>query len=399
MQKLPSPFYVNRPVPVDMFVGRRKELERIQRSAREVAAGKFDGIFVSGEYGIGKTSLAQYSAAWAKAELKLFPIHVLLGGAKTIDQLSEATIRALSRTDGLDPTTNEKVRTFLAKYIGDQEFFGIKLNLDSLRPDLPNISSGFIGFLDAIHNRVGEAGYKGIFLIFDEVNGIAAEPAFAHFLKTLVEVNAISPTPTPLLLMLCGTEQIRRQITDNHKPVERIFRLADISPLSNEECAAFFVAAFQSIQMSIAELALAFMVRYSGGLPKLAHIIGEEVYYAAAGENVTPAEAVDGVWSAADEIGRKVIDSQVYDTIKSDSYKKILQEMVSLDEPFKRSEIASRLEESEKKRLDNFLQKMKDLNVLSGDGTGQYFFSDRLTALYIRMRESRGNVTMGIKSA
>ncbi len=379
-----------------MFVGRQTEFGRVQRSASEVAAGKFDAIFLVGEYGIGKTSLAQYCAQWARVELKLFPIHVMLGGVADLEQLSEATIKTLSRTEAFDQTAGEKIRNMLAKYVGDQEFFGFRLNLSVLRPDLSNISKGFGEFLRGVNLRMAESGYQGLFLIFDEINGIAKEPAFAHLLKTLVDESAISPKPFPWLLMLCGTEQIRQEIISHHKPVERIFRLADVKPLAPDECVVFFERAYESVGMSIAHDAAERMAKFSGGLPKLVQVIGEEVYYACESQTIALQDAVNGIFNAADEIGRKIINPTVYGAIRSESYRKILKAIPmlwidkSLEETeFDKNELAALIDDSERKRLNNFLQKMKEIGVLvSGEIDGRYYFSDRLTLLYVVMRES-----------
>ncbi len=51
---------------------------------------------------------------------------------------------------------------------------------------------------------------------------------------------------------------------------------------------------------------------------------------------------------------------------------------------FKKADVASGLTESEKKKFNNFLQKMKSLNVLrSGDVPGEYIFNVRMVRLYI----------------
>jgi len=57
-----SPFYPGQPVPVDLFRGRQQQIERIlTRGAAQVAAGKPVTMYVEGEYGIGKSSIAAYA--------------------------------------------------------------------------------------------------------------------------------------------------------------------------------------------------------------------------------------------------------------------------------------------------------------------------------------------------
>jgi len=51
--------------------------------------------------------------------------------------------------------------------------------------------------------------------------------------------------------------------------------------------------------------------------------------------------------------------------------------------------VASGLTETEKKKFNNFLQKMKRLQVLrSGDVQGEYIFNVRMVRLYIWLQSS-----------
>jgi DNA-binding NtrC family response regulator len=59
-----SPFYPDQPVPVEWFRGRKEQIQHIlQRGVGQVAAGKPVTMFVEGEYGIGKSSIAAF-AQW-----------------------------------------------------------------------------------------------------------------------------------------------------------------------------------------------------------------------------------------------------------------------------------------------------------------------------------------------
>ena len=61
MSKGKSPFYPGQPVPVELFVGRAKQIDRIMnRAVAQVSAGKPIAVFVQGEYGIGKSSIAGF---------------------------------------------------------------------------------------------------------------------------------------------------------------------------------------------------------------------------------------------------------------------------------------------------------------------------------------------------
>jgi len=74
-----SPFTPGTPVPPDLFVGRSEQIKEIKGYAIRSASGKQDNIFLTGERGIGKTSLASYICASVDKENEFFPVHVFLG--------------------------------------------------------------------------------------------------------------------------------------------------------------------------------------------------------------------------------------------------------------------------------------------------------------------------------
>jgi len=78
-----SPFYPGQPVPVELFVGRDKQIDRIlTRGVGQVGRGKPVAVYVQGEYGIGKSSLARYLQFLAAEKHGLLPIYASLGARR-----------------------------------------------------------------------------------------------------------------------------------------------------------------------------------------------------------------------------------------------------------------------------------------------------------------------------
>lgn len=240
LSKGKSPFYPGQPVPVDFFIGRIKEIERIIRTIRQVELGKPQAVFLSGDYGIGKSSLASFLRYYAERNNHILGIHVFLGGAETIEDIAIKTVEAVIKQQIYEETKLEKIRNFFAKYIGQQSLFGLNINFDVLRADAMNLSQGYLPFLKELLNRFKDDNVKGIMLILDEINGITENKQFAHFIKGLVDENAVSKTPLPLLLILCGVEERRKQMIDKHQPIERIFDVVEINPMDEMEMKEFF---------------------------------------------------------------------------------------------------------------------------------------------------------------
>jgi len=382
-----SPFYPGQPVPVEFFAGRMNEIQRIARSIGQVKLGKPQAVFLTGEYGIGKSSLAGFMKYYAEKNDNILGIYVLLGGITTLEEMAVKTVEATIKTAAYQPSITEKVRNFLAKYIGKQELFGmISINFEVLKADSPDISQGFLPFLKELYFRVNKEGVNGIMLIFDEVNGITSNPKFAHFIKSLIDENALSRDPLPLMLMLCGVEERRREMIKYHQPIERIFDIVEIKPMTEGEMREFFSKAFSSVNIQVDEEAMKVLCHYSAGFPKLMHIIGDATFWLDNDAVIDKKDAVKGILIAAEEIGKKFVDQQVYKALRSKDYHSILMKLgkEKFDLAFKKSEIEKKLSSSEKKKFHNFLQRMKKLKVLkSGEERGEYVFTNRLVRLYV----------------
>ncbi|MBI4646946.1 MAG: ATP-binding protein, partial [Bacteroidia bacterium] len=248
-----SPFYPGQPVPLELFTGRQNEILRIERALNQVALGKPQSIFLTGEYGIGKSSLAGVMRHVAEKNYNLFAMQVMLGEATTIDELSEKTIESVLNSEFYEHSWTEKIRTFLAKYIGEQSIFGITLKLDELKKDAPNLSRGFLPFFRKILKEFSGNKVKGIFLVFDELNGITKNPQFAYFIKNLIDENALSRQPVPILIMLCSVPERRKEMIKHHQPIDRIFEIIKIEPFNDDETKKFFLRAFDKVNYSITE--------------------------------------------------------------------------------------------------------------------------------------------------
>lgn len=382
-----SPFYPGQPVPIEFFTGRILEIERINRGISQVELGKPQAIFLTGEYGIGKSSLA--SAMKYLAKEKLLGIHVLLGGAKTLEDVATKTVEAVIKDQIYETTIIEKTRNFLSRYIGNQGLFGFNINLENLKADGPTISHGYLPFLRELLNRVKDTGIKGIMLILDELNGITGNPQFAHFIKTLVDENALSSNPLPLLLMLCGVEERRKEMINHHQPIDRIFDIIKVDSMNEEEMRSFFTNTFNNVGIQVEEDARVLLCHYSAGFPKIMHLLGDTVFWIDKDDVVGRDDAVTGVLMTATDIGGKFVDQQVYKALQSKDYHSILKKLSNekFDMSFQKKDIAKGLSEAEQKKLDNFLQRMKKLQVLKpGDERGEYVFNSRLVRRYMLLK-------------
>ena len=391
-EKGKSPFHPGQPIPAELFVGRKSQIDRIlQRGVAQVVAGKPVAMYVQGEYGIGKSSIANYVQRVAEKEFKLLRVYVNLGGAKDIEDLAERVLEAVVRAGETNVSTAERVKGWLGKYVGKQQMFGFTLNLEALKADIPSLSTPgqMLAFLRETLVRMGDT-VGGVFLVLDELNGIVNNPHFAHFVKGFVEENAMATTPLPLLLMLCGVEERRRAMIQCHPPIDRIFDIVEIDKMDRGEMHEFFERSFREANIKVEPAAMEILVKYSAGFPKIMHVVGDEAYYLDSDGNLDFAEAISSVVRAAEEVGRKFVDQQVYKALRSPDYHSILKKIASHGphgDSFTKKDVAQGLTAVEQKKLSDFLRRMQSLNVIrSGVTAGEYVFNVQMVRLYIWLR-------------
>jgi hypothetical protein len=396
-----NPFSPAKPVIPELFVGRQAQIQRImQRGVGQTLQGKPTAFFIEGEYGIGKSSIAQL-IAWLAEQEGVLSIYGALGGAKDMDQVAETLLQNTIRAGVFNPSRWGALKEGLAKYVKDPQLnlFALNLTFDmaALKQDAPTIASSFgiLSFLSNVAQRLAPQGIKGVLLVLDEINGIAANPIFARTLKSLWDTNAMvtgAAKPLPLVLILCGTSERWAEMMRQHEPVERVFDLIPIESLSKPEMEDFFRKSFDTAGMTVDQDALDVLSRYSAGFPRIMHLVGDAAYWLDDDGRVSRDDAFGAILTAAEELGRKFVDAQVYRALQSRDYHSILQKIGKLSPDsttFTREEVVVGLTESERRKFDNFVNRMKSLSVIrQGVARGEYEFTVRMVRLYIWLKST-----------
>ncbi|MCX7643259.1 MAG: hypothetical protein N2116_05590, partial [Armatimonadetes bacterium] len=198
-------------------------------------------------------------------------------------------------------------------------------------------------------------------------------------------------------IILVGLEEVRTTLIRNNESLARVLLPVEIPLWSEDECAEFFLKAFARVNNQVNGDALETMVQFSGGHPALAHEIGDAVFRIDSDGIIDRRDAYEGISQAAEIVGRKYLEPQVYQAIRSPRYQKILRVLAS--DPsnffFQRAKILQKLDPNERKVLDNFLQRMQRLGVIVPDqesGRGAYRFCNALHFFYFGMEGRRRTV-------
>ena len=234
-----SPFTPNQPVNTDFFTGRKNQIDELLSTVRRAAKGTLQIGWISGERGIGKSSLASFVSFLAERDEKALTAHVHLGGVHELKDMVRETHLSL-----LKDNQSKSWGQGLLKVFGDKVkkigLFGVELQLDMSNEELAATANNFAASLGQIVKKAGNER-KVLFLILDDINGLADNPRFADWLKSMVDSMATSGTAVPVCLIFVGLEERLDAMMKNNPSVGRIFRpMIHIRPWKRSENEGFF---------------------------------------------------------------------------------------------------------------------------------------------------------------
>jgi hypothetical protein len=387
-----SPFTPGNPVPLELFVGREKQIDEIMRYAKQSARGKMENIFLSGDRGIGKSSLASLLRYHLQEEMDFVAVHVFLGGADNLNELVRRVFEAIYKEYN-KKRWFPKISSFFGNYVEKVGIFGVDVTFNPTEKKLAEIVKNFP---QALHNIAIELknDKKALFIILDDINGFCKKAEFANWYKSFVDYVATHRLEFPVMLMLNGLPERRDELSGHQPSLLRIFRVIEVERLDREEVNTFFKKAFNSVDIEVDEDALMRMSHYSNGLPIFMHEIGDAVFWNVPGDGrVSNKLAYLGIIEAADRIGKKYLDPKVYRAIRSERYRSILRKIgENIQQEFHKHDIMNKLKEPEQKVYGNFLKRMTELGIIVNDierGRGYYKFVNALYPIYIWIESAR----------
>ena len=238
-----SPFHPGQPAPIELFVGRSAEIERLRSFVRRSARGTLGVGFVTGERGIGKSSLAAFVRHLAEHDSDAVGCHVYLGGVDEVPEMLRRTFHRLLN-ESIDKPWHRQLTGFLGNRIEKAGLFGLTLDLKLTQNDLETLARDFVPAIRNLLKSLPEPK-RTILLVLDDINGLAKSEAFAHWLKSSVDEFATSASEGGLCILVVGLEERRWELLAGQPSLDRVFEVVDIAPWSDDEVVEFFRRTFQ----------------------------------------------------------------------------------------------------------------------------------------------------------
>jgi len=384
-----SPFSPGNPVPAELFVGREQQINEIGRYVRQSSTGRQENVFLCGERGIGKSSLASFLRHLEANENNFLGIHVFMGGVNTLEEMVRQIFeRLLQRTR--KENWFEKVSGLFGNHIENVGLFGVSVSFSPPKKDLSDLVRNFPEALRHLLDRL-QSEKKGLFIALDDINGLAETEEFANWYKSFSDEVATHYPDFPVFIMLIGLPEKRDRLYSLQPSLMRVFRVIEIERLPDSKIREFLANAFKSENISVTPKAMDNMVQYSSGLPVFMHEIGDATFWTDTDGLIDVDDAFEGVFLAATNIGKKYIDRKVYNALQSKRYRSILNKLgLHLNSrQFSTKEVNELLTSKEKTVLHNLLRKLRSLGMVELDkdrGRGAYRFVSDIYFMYVRIQ-------------
>jgi hypothetical protein len=393
-----SPFTPGNPVPVELFVGRKEQIQELIRYIEQTSHGKQENIFLSGDRGIGKSSLASFLRYFITTQKNILGLHIFLGRVSTLEEMVRHIFDQLLKETKKESWYGD-IAKFFGQHIKEIGLFGISVSFTPPEQDLKELVRNFPEAISNLLEKIKQQK-AGLFIALDDINGLVEKEEFANWYKSLVDEVATHYKDFPVLIMLIGLPEKRDILSRIQPSLMRIFRVIEIEKLSDQEVHEFFSEAFMGANMKVESDAMELMVKFSSGLPILMHEIGDATFWRDTDGVVDSEDSADGVMAAAENVGRKYLDPKVYRAIRSPRYRSILRKLggVPLARNFLKKDVEKMLNEDEKKVFHNFLQRITKLGVIETDrerGPGAYRFVNEIYPIYIWMESEKSKRSQG----
>lgn len=416
MRKI-NPFTPGSPVGPAMFVGRIDELETLETVLLQTRAAYPTHFMVTGERGIGKTSIFSYLKYIAKGDIPVesetfnflvidIDIHPTTTQLGLIERIGVALKRELGKS--------EKTKKFISNAwdfinrievcqssIKNKSEVSEELLLDEFSYSLADITNRLVS--DKSNFNIFETQYDGVIILIDEVDNSSPNLHIGTFLKILSE-KLIKLDCKKLAIGIAGLPILKQVLTKSHQSSIRIFDDILIDRLSNNDIKRVISICIKKANQlnnektTITDEATNVLINLAEGYPHFIQQFGYSAFIANTTNEITKEDVLDGAFKnngALEKIGDGYYRDNFYNKIQKDSYREVLRIMaVRLDKWTTRKYIKENFKGSET-TLNNAIRALRERNIINTkEGSrGVYRLQHKGFAFWIRLCTSTDDIT------
>lgn len=381
-----NPFEPFAPVNPGSFVGRLDELRRLKSALLQTGAGKPVNFMITGERGIGKTSLLNYLKHAAEGRIQVEQTKLSFVVVDTDVDQSTTQLGLIAKIElGLEKAIgrHEAARAFIKDiwgFLQRVEAGGFKLAaartasdellLDEFAYSLAETANRVCSDVDAHTLLTTKA--DGILILIDEADNGSRALQLGSFFKLLAE-RLQRRSCNRVMFGLAGLPELRKVMHESHPSSLRIFDELVLDRLSKEEVNTVIDLCLEeanksnAVATSIAADGRRVLVTYSEGYPHFIQQFGYSAFASDRDNIIDRQDVRDGAFGprgAFEQIGDRYYRNDFYKKIQKESYRKVLRIMAeNLDAWVTKQQIRAKFKGSDSV-LDNAIKALRDRKII-----------------------------------
>lgn len=408
MKKI-NPFRPGSPIVPGMFVGRLNEIERIENSLFQTKADRSSHFMITGERGIGKTSLLLYlnyiaskkidvEGNWLNFLVVNLDISVNTTQLVLMERIKLALDKELAKEEKVRASLKTLWQVFKRIEIADSrirdESSGTEheVLLDRFAYALAEVAKRTCGKYDSA--SILDATYDGILILLDEADNSPKELQLGSFLKLLLE-RIQRQGCNRVMVGLAGLPELRDVLRKSHESSLRLFDDITIGRLNKDEVSMVIQRCLEEAkevngyETTIEDGAKNVLFALSEGYPHFIQQYGYSAFNYDNDNNIDVEDVKKGAFSpggALEQIGNHYYRSNFYNKIQKDSYRQVLRIMADeLDGWVTLGEIKKRFKGGST-TLTNAIKALRDRHIIiSKEGVrGVYRLQHKGFAVWIK---------------
>ncbi|MFV7642499.1 AAA family ATPase [Shewanella algae] len=406
MKKI-NPFKPHSPVPTAMFAGRLGEIDTFETALFQTKSGNPSNLLITGERGIGKSSLLTLFKPLANGEIK----------SLDYENFNFITLNAIISNGTNLVTFIKLIQRNLQRELGKEEIFrkimgntwdfvqrikvmdsGIEKSVQTSDPDL--VIDDFSYSLAETCNRIcdpdkGSKAKDGIVIFIDEADNACEDLQIGYLLKATTELLQQHGC-SKVMFVVAGLNEVIEKLSRSHESSLRIFTQIKVKELRPED--RHYVVdrgieegnRLNDDQTTVSVDAKNHISTLSEGYPHFIQQFAYSAFEANTDGEISADDVLNGAFEpggAIDAIGSRYYAAQYHEQIKSDEYREVLSIMAeSLNSWIKKSEIREKFTGKDQ-TLTDALQALTNRKIILRNPSkiGEYRLQQRGFALWIKM--------------
>lgn len=402
-----NPFKPNSPVPTAMFAGRYDEIKELETGLFQTQKGYSSNFLITGERGIGKSSLMMLLKYVADGNLTTFDnekfnflvINIVISDETDLPTMIKLIEKKITR----ELTKIEKLKTFIKdtwEFVKRIKVMDSGINSSEKDSEIDILMDDFAYSLSETCKRITslkeEDGKKdGIVFLLDECDKSSDNLKLGYFIKMITELLQQNDCNN-IMFTLAGLPDTVEKLTLSHESSLRALnhiKISELSPIDRKyviEKGIEEANEINSVKTIITDEAKEHISTLSEGYP---HFI-QQFAFSAFESNDDGEISEDDVLNSAfkqggaiDAIGSRYYANAYHDQIKSDDYRQVLSIMAeSMNSWIKKSEIREKFNGTEN-TLNNALQALTTRKIIlkNSSKVGEYRLQQKGFALWIKL--------------